>query len=162
MKNFFTTFAATLIIGALTIGFVHKDPVYHVVAMVDGIAYNVETENGVDVLASGTGEILAVKAEGWPVKVLEDLSLVAVTPDSQYAIVARNGDVAFPVIATERDGVHIFDVKAVDYSYREHGVKAFGKNDDSCLVKGLDVDPDPIEGEVHGVEFVAHVKALCG
>ena len=135
----------------------------HVVAMVNGESWNVETESGVDVKATGSGEIMRITAGRNAVKLMHNMNVAALTQDGVDNIIARSpdGETIMNVVATQEDGEHILDIKAVTVTGEIHGVKAFGKDDNSCFVKGLDISPSDVEGRVWGVEYMAHVKALC-
>lgn len=116
------------------------------------------------------GQIMSVKArvdgELLPVKLIDlsgkYLSVKAIRPDGTLMdIKAIEGDGhKLDVKGIGQDG-HVVHIKAIrEDGDRFHGVKAFGPDGRTHDVKGLRLSEGDVEGEVHGVKFHGHVKAI--
>ena len=146
---------------------VSSDRLWHIVAVDEGITYNVQID-GFDVIAYGNGMIKEVVADtedvDYRIKIMPDMSVAAITPDGElHPVVAVTDDGDLPVVGIFQHG-HTIDIKAVRSNGNVAellGVKAFNDRDNTCHVKGIDVLEEGVDGEVFGVEYYAHVKALC-
>ena len=118
----------------------------------------------------GGGQIMGIKAlvdgASLPVKLIDQggryLSVKAIRTDGTLMDVkAIDSDGhKLDVKGIGQDG-HVVHIKAIrEDGDRFHGVKAFGPGGRTYDVKGLRLSEGDHEGEVHGVKFHGHVKAI--
>ena len=108
---------------------------------------------GWPIIAAGDENPRAVKANGNPVKVIEnehgDLFVVAITAEGEvYPLMAGEAPV-FAALDGDDDDPHL-DISAGDMPLMA----------DDCAVVGLALGEDH-SGEVHGEDIISHVKAMC-
>lgn len=147
--------------------------VWHVKALSDGDTLGIKAVDSDGkmhgVKATGAGQVKAVQAqvegETLPIKLINQgnkhLSVKAIRKDGTLMDIKAvdGGGKKLDVKGVGGDG-HVVHIKAIDGD-RQLGVKAIGPTGNNCNVKGLRLVTGSHEGEVNGVKFHGHIKAIC-
>ena len=166
-------FMASMALWVAMPGMVAAEDVWHVKALSDGNTLGVKAiDSGGKmhgVKATGAGQVKAVQArvngEILPIKLIDQggkhFSVKAIRKNGTLMDIKAigAGGKKLDVKGVAQDG-HVFHIKAIDGD-KQLGVKAIGPQGTNCGVKGLRLSADAHEGEVNGVKFHGHVKAIC-